>query len=155
MEVIRQWAMVVCSAAVLSGIVSCLLPQGSGGRAGKTAVALFFLCSLAWPLRQSLGSIRLDWPELQEEQQNLQADLQEQTENLAYSLAESHINELILQELERQEIEGEIRLRWEEDGDISVQLTLSESYKDREEELRSLLRQNWGIKTVEFQWQEE
>lgn len=153
MEEIKEWMWMLCVSAVFCGIVSSLLPQGVSGRAGKAAVALFFLCCLVRPLGQSFVNAEQMLPEMQTTQEELSQQLQEQTEELAYSMAENHIHELILTALEQQGIQALVHVQLEEDH-VRVQLELSDAYRSREEEIQRLLQQSWGIKVDQFIWQE-
>lgn len=156
MDAIRNWAVLACTSAVICGILSYLLPSKGSGKAGQTLISVFFLCSLVAPLSDSVRQIRLDFPQLQQEQQEWGAELQESSDQLAYSIAENHILELIEGALAEKQIQPlDIQLELDQsDSSVQLMLYLSPEDKNREEEIRSFI-QSCGIQRVEFQWQEE
>ncbi len=153
MENMRNWAMMLCVGIVLCGTLSYLLPEGSSGKSARTLISLFFLCLLLEPLG-ALRELKLDWPELQPESA-YKEELSISSEELAYSLAEGHILELIQETLQQQGFPtAELTLSFEQEQ-ILLSLTLPCSCQNREEELRQLLKNHCGVSVKAIDWQED
>ena len=114
---------------------------------------------LLLPLRQISADFR---PQLEYSEQRVeqwQEELQLQTEELSYSLAENHILELIQAKLEPIDLEVlALNLDFSEDGNGTqpqITITLRGEERERESEVQKLLLNDVGIWEVEFIWQEE
>lgn len=159
MNQLKDWALLLCAAAVACGLLGILLPRSTSGKAGKMAISFFFLCCLLSPLRTGLGNLSLDLSFLEETEEQLAEELEQEARQLAYSMAQNHILELIQTRLEQQEI---IPLALSVDAQetetgilLTARLTLPAKDKDREGEIRILLLQDCGIEKAEFFWQED
>lgn len=153
MLAIRQWALGLCGAAAICGLVSCLLPKKS---AAKTVLALLMLCAMVSPLTNG-ADLSVDFPFM--EQEEITEELLEENQLLAYSIAEDHIMKLTRETLKQNGFPvGELEVQLKEMEDqirISVKLNLPESAQSRENELRNLLRNSCGVEEAEINWQEE
>ena len=156
---LKNWALLLCTAAVACGLLGILLPQSTSGKAGKMAVSFFFLCCLLSPLRSGLGNLSLDLSFLEETEEQWTEELEQESQQLAYSIAQSHILELIQTRLEQREI---IPLTLSVDTQetetgilLTARLILPAEDKDREGEIRTLLLRDCGVEKVEFSWQED
>ena len=155
----KQWVLMLCTALLVGGLVSALLPAGKSGTAGKTAISFFLLSCLLLPLRQISADFR---PQLEYSEQRAEQwgeELQLRTEELSYSLAEDHILELVQAKLEPMNLEVlALNLNFVEDGNETqprITITLHGKERERESEVRKLLLNEVGIWEVEFIWQEE
>ncbi len=152
MDEIRSWALMVCTAAILCGLLGQLLPEGSIGRAARSLLSLFFLSLLLEPLG-TLKELELRFPALEEQPYSQQ--LSQSSDELAYSLAEGHILELIREKLAEEEIPASaLELDFWEEA-IFLDLSLPLPQKEREGELRQLLQRELGITLRNIRWQEE
>ncbi len=152
MESIQNWATMVCTGTVICGLFAKLLPENSCGKASKTLLSLFFVCLLLEPLG-TLQDFELKLPELYEETQFYTEDIISTSDELAYSLAETHILELIQDELGKEGFTAEnLRLRFEED-EVFLTLSLPISYAEREGEMRQLLKVKCGVTVENIDWQ--
>lgn len=152
MDAVREWAWMLCGAAVFCGGCSFLFPAGNGKQLGKFVAALVFLSCILLPLRDTLT---LEFPQLQEEQREQSQELQLRQDELAYSIAESHILKLIQTALEQENLPVEtISVAFSEET-LRVELCLSSAYKDREKELERIVGQSCGVQDITIKWQEE
>ena len=154
MNELHSWALSLCGAAVICGILGCVMPEKLGG---KTVLSLFFLCILAAPLNHGMGDLNINFPD--QEEAELSAELETESNQLAYSIAEDHILELIRETLFEENFPTDsIRLNIEdeeENVDLELKLVLPASMKNRENELCQLMQNSFGIKNMEIIWQEE
>ena len=59
MEGLRQWAMVVCTAAVVCSLLGILFPDNRLGHQGKMVLPCVFLCVLLSPLAGGVNRVKL------------------------------------------------------------------------------------------------
>lgn len=59
MEGLRNWALVVCGAAILCTLVQRLFPDTTIGRQGRLLLPCVFLCALLVPLRGISGTVQV------------------------------------------------------------------------------------------------
>ena len=90
MEIIRQWAVSICFAAVVCAIVMMIVPPGSTEKVFRITVSAFFICCAALPIISNFSDI------------NLELNLSfEQNEDIASDIAEK-MDEQIINEIEFQ-----------------------------------------------------
>lgn len=154
METIRQFAMVFCSAAVICGAVSFLLPKDFSGRAGNIVISLFFLCSLIEPIKNISQNFENNLPEIEFESEELAKEIELNSQNLAFDLAENHINEVCKEIMRKNEIEfNDIEVKIEEKN-LTFILKLPHKYQNREQEIRNLIKETYAEGFVEIIWEE-
>ena len=59
MDGVRQWAMAVCTAAVVCSLLQMLFPDNALGRQGRFALPCVFLCVLLSPLPGAKTAVKL------------------------------------------------------------------------------------------------
>lgn len=59
MENFRQWAVAVCTAAVVCSVVQFLFPATGVGRQGRLVVSALFLCVVLSPLAGDISAVKL------------------------------------------------------------------------------------------------
>lgn len=152
METLQNWTWFICGGAVLCGLFDLLLPIGNSKKSAKLVLSLLFLSTMLTPLKQN---ITMEFPQLSlREEEHLEV-LQQRQKQLAYSLAEDHILELTQTALEDAEIHAETILLSLSENSLSIELTLPLSLRDREGEVRHLIRQSCGAEEIIIHWQEE
>ena len=159
MHLWKDWALIVCYSTVAAGIVSMLLPKGKNGTTGRVAVSMFILCTLIKPLQTIQNDFTHQLKESDISTQKWYEELQEDSDDLAYSLAESHILKLIqthFETLEIPTIQLDVEFLMEDDEpELSIEILLSDEHRQQESMLRDLLIQNYSATTVHFIWQED
>lgn len=59
MDGFRQWAMAVCTAAVVGALLQMLFPDSGLGRQGRLVLPCLFLCVLLSPVTRGLNDVKL------------------------------------------------------------------------------------------------
>lgn len=155
METLRQWAMSICFAAVAGGITMLLLPQSNSlSKMLRMAVSLFFLCSVVCPLTTVADTLSFHSQQVQQEEISKRAEeIEKNTTQFAYLLAEGNINKLIQETLTALGVEPSKIMVYLEEADGKILNVRAEIYgeaalQSREEELVSTIKKELGIETV-------
>ncbi len=151
MEVIRDWALSLCLAALAGMMVHILTPAGNMDRIVKTVVAVFMLCALFSPLLLQ-KNIELKLPENTDVSQNeTYLQLEETLRSEMEEQVKRQITELVKAELEKSGIhEAKIRINMDtnEDNRISINsvtLVLPPEQEDKVDTLRKSINDNLGL----------
>lgn len=160
MELLRQWAVGLCCAAVAAGVAQMAAPGGRMNPMFRTVLGLFFLCCAVSPLSGQAFRMPEDvalW--LQEEQQQV-VDMEQQAQSLFYRQAEETLAAAVVEKLEALGIKGGRAAVYIDEtaaqlspGDIVAEAVLPAQYQNRHSELCSLLSYELGI-TVRLGYEE-
>ncbi len=158
MDELKRYALMLCAAILMAGIVSMLLPRGNSMKAGKTVLSFFLLSCLILPLNDMKKDLVLEWKKTESAAQHWEDDLQQDVEKLSYSLAEDHILKLIQARLDLLGLKV-IKLDVEfieskEQVLPQIRMDLSKDERVQESELRTILFREYGLEDVEINWQE-
>ncbi len=152
MNAIREWALAVTAASLASGIVYLLVPSGNMEKSVKVVVSLFVVLSLAAPLVGTKIDIDNLLPEEKYDESTIypiEKTMEEQAIELITSQlkteAESRLRQLGIKNMS---IRIETDISSEKDISITMYLTIPDEYSYLDNEARSLLEKEFGVKAV-------
>lgn len=121
MKGIREWATIICLAALAAAMLQSLVPNGSMERMAKFVIGAFVICALISPLTKVIPQLNL----------NLKADrqpsgntkLESTMDNQIQSAAEQSITNLVTAQLNSMHIKCKnvtVNMDTNENGSISI-----------------------------------
>lgn len=146
---LQQWAVSLCGAAVIGGVISSIASSSGIGKAVRILASLMFLCTLITPIRGIFSSHELPAFQTESASNILSQEIEENAQNFAYLLAQSNINEMIKKTLSDHQIypkDSQVVLK-NEDGSIEIHAVLyfSSDQAIQEETIKNLIRQTIGV----------
>lgn len=75
MEIIRQWAVSICFAAVVCAVVMMIVPPGSTEKVFRITVSAFFICCAVLPIINNFSDINLELNQSFEQNEDLAIDI--------------------------------------------------------------------------------
>ncbi len=148
MELIRNWATVVCITLVVTILFSMLVPKGSMERVLQFSISLFFIVSFITPFITQFSSFRLDVSaSAQVEESNLESvsALEESFEQKLLELTKENLEEKgkgFLEEIGVRCQKISVSINKEEDDSITISkitVWLDNAYQSRQAEIEEKL----------------
>ena len=75
MEIIRQWAVSICFAAVVCAVVMMIVPPGSTEKVFRITVSAFFICCAVLPIINNFSDINLELNQSFEQNEDIAIDI--------------------------------------------------------------------------------
>lgn len=153
MELIRQWGMALCCAALAGGIAQMLAPGAAMNRIFRIALGAFFLCCMIDPFIGIRGDQLQELNFQQKQEQQETADqLSSQAEEIFLVNVKDKLVQLAQKKLENMGInEGQVTVYINETSlqlqpeDIVLEIVLPITYRDRHDEICRRLEYELGL----------
>lgn len=153
MDLMRQWGMALCCAALAGGIAQMLAPGAAMNRIFRIALGAFFLCCLIDPFIGIRGDRLQELNfQLSHEQQDTADQLSSKAEELFLSDVQERLVRLTQKKLENMGInEGQVTVYINETSlqlqpeDIVIEMVLPNTYRDRHDEICRQLEYELGL----------
>lgn len=99
MEGFRQWAVAVCTAAVVCSLLQMLFPENALGRQGRFVLPCVFLCVLLSPLSKGVFGVKL--PDFTQEKPLDSGDLSARVQQQMVEQVNRQLEEMLRQSFEK------------------------------------------------------
>jgi hypothetical protein len=122
MKEIRQWATIICLAALAAALLQSMIPNGTMERMARFVIGAFVICALIFPISKTIPKLKLNWQyNSQAESQN--SGFQSTVEDQIRSAAQQSIANLVTAQLNSINIKCKnvtVSMDTDENGRISI-----------------------------------
>jgi len=158
MEGFRQWALAVCTAAVVCSLLQLLFPDNALGRQGKFVLPCVFLCVLLTPLFN--GDLSVKFPNFTPETTVDSGDLTARMHQQMVAQVNDQLKQMLCQSFEKygwevKKVVADMDIR--EDGSIHMrQITVyvDEMVARRATQVGQVAEKRLGMPVVVAAWEE-
>lgn len=159
MEGVRQWAFALCTAMVVCAVAQMLLPKGNMQKIMQVTMSVFFLCCLLSPIVLQDAELRIELQEdVQQEIDQRAAQLTSEVERQTDQAAQTRLAKLAWQELVEAGINPQaVTIHMNEIGQSTprVRIRLTKADRDKDEQVRKIIKQALGLETELLYTEEE